>query len=455
MIDIKDILSKIDFKKYDCHFADVRIERTESTGILFLNGEMTGVTQKPALGAFIRLYQNGAWYYTSTTAVNHLDEEIKKLLHQANAGKKLPNSYVLPANNGIHHMIKKAGEAFSLVSIEEKVKLAESYLPLLKQIEHLKDSRIRYTDLYKEKYYKSSVGTEFSYDFNQGGFAVSATLKKGEELFDDGYRKYASTFNQFKNLDEEILEYFKEAQKFLTAETVKPGKYKVVLSPEITGVFTHESFGHKSEADFMMGDPEATKEWKLGSVVGASCLSIVDSGVHDNTSGYCPIDDEGTLAKKNYLIKNGVLAGRLHSTHTASVLEEVPTGNARALNFEYEPIVRMTSTYIEGGETSFDELLKKAEGGLYFYNFKHGSGGSTFTIAPVRAYRIKNGKLAEPVRVSVMSGSVFETLKKIEACGNDFHLESSAFGGCGKMDQAPLPVSDGGPSILVDGMQIS
>jgi TldD protein len=155
------------------------------------------------------------------------------------------------------------------------------------------------------------------------------------------------------------------------------------------------------------------------------------------------------------LIKDGILTGRLHSNHTADVLEEKATGNARALNFEFEPIVRMTSTYIEGGKTSFEDLLKKADGGIYFYNFKHGSGGSTFTIAPIRAYMIKDGKLAEPVRVSVLSGSVFETLKQIEACGEDFHLKNSAFGGCGKLEQAPLPVADGGPSILVNGMQIS
>lgn len=205
----------------------------------------------------------------------------------------------------------------------------------------------------------------------------------------------------------------------------------------------------------MMGDPEAVKAWQLGSMVGAPCLTIIDYGGQENTSGYCPIDDEGTPARKNYLIKNGVLTGRLHSTHTANVLGESPTSNARAMNFEYEPIVRMTSTYIENGNMTFDELLKRAEGGLYFYNFKHGSGGSTFTIAPLRAYFIRNGKLAEPVRVSVISGSVFETLKNIEACGDDFHLESSCFGGCGKMEQWPLPVADGGPSILVNEMQVS
>ena len=454
-MDIKNILDQLDLKNISCHFVDVRIERTQSSHFMFQNGELIGAGEKPVLGAFIRIYQNGSWFYLSTTAITDLESEIKKLLFQANNNVSKANSYIVPPNNGIHHLINKSEHAFSKIPLEEKVKVGESYLPLLLKIKNVQDSRVAYTDTYKEKFYKSSTGTEFSYDFNQAGFRMNCTLKSNGELFSDGYRIYVTEFSELNGLHQNILEYFEEAQKFLTAETITPGKYKVVMSPEITGVFTHESFGHKSEADFMMGDPEATKEWVMGSVIASTCLSIVDYGAHDNTSGYCPIDDEGTLAEKNYLIKNGILTGRLHSTHTANVLEEKATGNARAINFEYEPIVRMTSTYIEGGKTSFNDLLKQAEGGLYFYNFKHGSGGSTFTIAPVRAYRIRDGKLAEPVRVSVMSGSVFETLKKIEACGDDFHLESSAFGGCGKMEQAPLPVADGGPSILVTEMQIS
>jgi TldD protein len=454
-MDIKNILDRLDLKKFSCHFVDVRIERTQSSGCHFLNGELISAIEKPVLGAFIRVHHHGAWFYSSTTAVTNLEAEINKLIDQAESGKKSSNIYVVPENNGAHHLINKSEQAFSKIPLDQKVKLVEGYLPLLKKIENLKESRFLYTDIYKEKFYKSSVGTEFSYDFNQAGIAFNVTLKKGEELFNDGYRKYATDFKELKGREEEIMNFFNETQKFLTAETITPGKYKVVLSPEITGVFTHESFGHKSEADFMMGDPEATKEWKMGSVVGASCLSIVDSGLHENTSGYCPIDDEGTLAKKNYLIKDGILTGRLHSTHTANVLDEVPTGNARAMNFEFEPIVRMTSTYIEGGKTPLSDLLKQAEGGIYFYSFKHGTGGSTFTIAPIRAYRIKDGKLAEPVRVAVLSGSVFDTLKRIEACADDFKLKSSAFGGCGKMEQFPLPVSDGGPSILINEMQVS
>lgn len=117
-----------------------------------------------------------------------------------------------------------------------------------------------------------------------------------------------------------------------------------MLSPTVAGVFAHESFGHKSESDFMLGSETMRREWELGKRVGWEGLSILDSGV-PNGSGYCPYDDEGTRARDTYLVKNGVLTGRLHSAATAAALDEAVTGNARAISFEFEPIVRMTSTW--------------------------------------------------------------------------------------------------------------
>lgn len=108
------------------------------------------------------------------------------------------------------------------------------------------------------------------------------------------------------------------------AVPVEPGEYTCVLSPTVAGVFAHESFGHKSESDFMLGSETMRREWELGKRVGWEGLSILDSGV-PNGSGYCPYDDEGTRARDTYLVKNGVLTGRLHSAATAAALDEAVT----------------------------------------------------------------------------------------------------------------------------------
>ena len=76
-------------------------------------------------------------------------------------------------------------------------------------------------------------------------------------------------------------------------------------------------------------------------------------------------DDEGTPTQKTYLIKEGVLAGHLHSLETAGKMGARPTGNARAICRNVQPIVRMTNTYIEPGDQTFEELLAGVDEGLY------------------------------------------------------------------------------------------
>ena len=237
------------------------------------------------------------------------------------------------------------------------------------------------------------------------------------------------------------------------AVPVVPGVYTCILSPVVTGVFAHESFGHKSESDFMIGDETMRREWALGTRVGADILNIYDTGIPEG-SGYVPYDDEGTKAGKTYLIKDGILTGRLHSAYTAAALDEDVTGNARAMSFEFEPIVRMTSTCIGAGSQTVDELFAGVKEGVYIQDYKHGSGMSTFTIAPNVAYMIRDGKLAEPVRVAVITGNVMETLHRIDGLSQDAHLCSQSTGGCGKMEQWPLRVAFGGPYVRVQGISV-
>ncbi len=452
------ILSKyfqnLDLKNLNVEFCDVRIEWNRSTSIRYIDGDLNACVERPSLGAFIRIFNKGRWNFLSTTHLQNLNNIIKQFAIDCRTKPQGPSVFKPPVEVNSFHGMCSVEQDFYALSLSEKKSNLSSYLELTQSIPNLKNQRVIYSDHQKRKAYISSVGTSFEFDFSQGGVFIEITIGNGQNNFEDYLGISSDQFGQLKNRQIDFINYFQESQKFINASAVTPGKYRVVFCPDVTGTFTHELFGHKSEADFMLGDPEAIKLWKIGKIVAPDHLSIVDSGLHFGTSGYSPIDDEGQLATKTYLIKNGILTGRLHSSETSQVLNENMTGNARAKDFEYEPIVRMTSTYIENGETSFSELLKKCDDGLYFKGYRHGSGGSTFTIAPVRTYEIKNGVLGKPLRASAISGSLFKTMECIEAVGNNFKLVSSAFGGCGKMEQWPLSVASGGPSILVSEMQV-
>ena len=340
------------------------------------------------------------------------------------------------------------------IPASEKQALLLSYLPLLTEDSCVTMPQGLYLDRNSVYHFVSSLGADITYDYQTCGVSFSCSMAGGDKKFSGHWQKGGTRFDELKNLEPTIRAAIAEQTSFMrNSVPVTPGKYPVVLSPEAAGVFAHESFGHKSESDFMLSDESMRDEWQLGKTVGSPILSIAECGSVPGC-GFVPYDDEGTKARKNYLIKNGVLAGRLHNAVTATALDEGLTGNARAIDCTFEPIVRMTTTYIEGGDKSFDELIAPIKHGYFIKTIRHGSGMSTFTIAPSLAYEIVDGKLGRPVQISVLTGSVFETLGLIDGLTKDVELLSFVTGGCGKMEQMGLPVGFGGPYVRVSSINV-
>jgi len=234
----------------------------------------------------------------------------------------------------------------------------------------------------------------------------------------------------------------------LSAPQAVGGEYTVVLDPVLAGVFVHEAFGHLSESDHVYENQKLCELMVLGKRFSGSHLNIVDGAAVPGLRGSYKYDDEGVPATRTYLIRQGILEGRLHSRETAAKMNEKPTGNARALNYAFPPIVRMTNTFIEPGTISFDDIISGIKEGIYARDWY---GGTTslemFTFSAAEAYMIRNGRVAELVQPVVLSGNVFTTLHNIDAIGND--LDMNQGGGCGKGGQSPLPVSNGSPHIRI------
>jgi len=436
-------------------YTDVRLEDVSVSEITYQNGELMQNLKRNTKGGFIRIFDGKRWYYSSTTDVDNIQEEINKLALMAEENENILKHPVVEkfeVNKGEYLQFKE--NDILNISQEEKLELLKSYFPLVENREEIKMWKAIYVDRKITKEFYSSKGANLKFDYQTCAVVYRYSLNIDGKTLDSSYDKTTTDFNKLKNLKEEIektisrdIEYTKHTKP------VTPGKYTVIFAPIATGVFTHESFGHKSEADFMVGDETMMKEWSIGKKVGADNLSIIDYG-DILGSGFVPFDDEGTKAKKTYLIKDGILAGRLHSSVTAESLKEETTGNARAKDFEFEPIVRMTTTYIEAGDKTKEELFAEVKEGIYIEEINHGSGMSTFTIAPRISYMIRDGKIAEPVNIAVISGNVMETLYNIDGISNEVELMSFSLGGCGKFEQFPLPVGFGGPYIRVNNITV-
>lgn len=438
-------------------YSDVRIEERTNSNIYIKNGEVEANSATSVVGAIVRVYDGEMWYSSVTNDLAAVQRELDDLALLAKPNPEIVNDPTVKnfEVNRAEVLVYDGENDLRKVSRERKMRLLEGLIAecVDDSIPEIGTWEAYYNDVHTVKRFYSSKGADITQD-NQActaGMVFHITVNGVTNYGGKSYRKM--NFDGLTDgLEKDIIAERDRALDYAkNAVDVTPGDYVCVLAPAVTAMFAHESFGHKSEADFMLNDKTLRDEWVMGKTVGSEKVSICDSGDMLN-NGYTLFDDEGSRARETWLIKNGTLTGRLHDAHSAAVLGEEITGNSRAQGYEYMPMVRMTNTFMQGGSDSAERMIAETEDGIYVYSVNYGTGQSTFTMQPSICYRIRGGKLAEPIRANVITGSVFKTLFDIDAVGDDFELFDSFF--CGKMGQS-IPVSAGGPTIRVKSLTVN
>ena len=443
-------------KKTD--YLEIRFEDNQTNQIKFLGKSLDNIDQSTATGGYVRSCYKGNWGFCSFNNLSDLEKYIEEAINQSVLlGSENPEkTFLAEVKPTIGKFeIKLSGKDPQKISLEKKVELFKHYNDLINSYSDLiTTSAARYFEKIQNITFINSEGTFLEHGCIDMEARFSATANKSgaiqmaqESL---GSRK---GFEEIENLDKRIIEMTKRAIDHLSLKPPKGGAYTVVIDPILTGLFVHEAFGHLSEGDFIYDNPQMQKFMTFGKRFGESFLNISDGGKIPNHRGSFVFDDEGVPSQNTYLIKEGILVGRLHSRETAGKLKEKPTGNARCLDYRYPPIVRMTNTWIEPGNSSPEDLISDVKSGIWAGNWLGGqTNGEMFTFASGEARMIRDGKLREPVRDVNLTGNVFQTLKNIDAIANDMYWDES--GGCGKAGQNALPVGVGGPSIRIKNVVV-
>ncbi len=435
-------------------YLEIRLQQSESTAISFCGPKLDGVNRHFSLAGGIRACHKGGWSFVTFNSISELQERIEEAISQAHlvGGETTQLAPVEPIQD---YVAVEFGRDPRGISLEEKRQLLQYYNQLLLDFEpRIQTTKVSYRDRFAITYFVNSIGSciaQERLDVN-GRFGAIARGEGG--LVRQGFESVNSRcdYNTLCHIDNQVRGAGERAIRQLEAKPVKGGQYTVVLDPYLAGVFIHEAFGHLSEADFVYENPRMQELLRLDKPMGIEQLNVVDDATIPGLPGSIKYDDEGVRGQRKYLIQNGVLTSRLHNLETSGKMGEAPTGNARALNATYPPIVRMTNTAIESGDRSFEEMIGDIDEGVYAVRMLGGqTNGEMFTFAAAEGYMIRNGKIAEPVSDVTLTGNVFQTLKDIEAIGNDCTYTN---GGCGKAGQMPLPVSVGGPHLRIKNVVI-
>ena len=439
---------------HSADYCEIRIEETDNSRLTYRGKSLDTIAQTSGLGGNVRAVTKGGWGFASFNSLDELTTKVADAVAQSKAvgglktelGEVEPHVDLVPA-----YVVEYPTE----ISLDEKKRQMDHYNDLVWSVDGINSADIIYGDTSRKTFFGSSDGSYIEQQQIHVISRISAQARSGGDVQQAGFSLGSQgDYGLIRGLDDKVTDAAKRAVALLDAKSLEGGERTVVLDPVLAGVFVHEAFGHLSEGDNVYENEKLKEIMYMGRKFGGKHLNFTDGAAIPALRGSFKYDDEGTPATRTALVREGELVGRLHSRETAAKLSEQPTGNARAIGYNFPPIVRMTNTIIEPGEATLADLLAGVNDGVYVRNWY---GGMTqhemFTFSSGEAYMIRNGEIQEAVRPVMLTGNLFETLENLDGVGDD--LDMNQGGGCGKGGQSPLPVSNGSPHIRIQKCLIS
>ncbi|MCR5296796.1 MAG: TldD/PmbA family protein [Clostridiales bacterium] len=422
--------------------------------VVLLKGNLVQNSRSEAAGISARVNNKGTFGFASIAEYSPeaADKVIRAATENAMAlGRHSGRNVALPASMGtgtipLNTDIADADQKTIIDMCKTVDRYIEEKYPDLasRTVVYTEDSQDRI--IYTSDAYDGHLITPRCYVY----VMMSAETKDGVpvELFKafGGFGSFRDHFadpaKMFPGIDE-LYQKLMDKKEGVYAEA---GYKTVVLGGFMGGMLAHEAVGHTVEADLVRGGSVAGPN--LNKRVASDLVTMVDfAHTYGDQPAPLPVflDDEGTKAEDDVLIRDGILVGYMNDRESAAEYGMKPAGNARGWTFQDEPIIRMRNTCILPGKSSVDDLIASVDDGYYLIDSGNGQADLTgeFMFGVTCGYEIKNGKLGKALLDTTVTGVAFEMLKTVDMVSDEVQWSSSGF--CGK--KQPMAVGMGGPHM--------
>ncbi|MDB5263083.1 MAG: TldD protein [Adhaeribacter sp.] len=486
-------------KSQGATYADVRIGRYLQQYIFTREKQVQNIVNTESYGVGIRVIANGTWGFAATNNVTEagLAQAAAQAISIAKANTRFQKEPVqLAPVKGVGEVSWKTPivqNAFEIpVAQKTDLLLAANAKALENGASFINTSLFQVNE---QKYFASTEGSYIDQDVHRiwptfsvsvvdratGKFrsreALSAPMGMGYEYLSKPGPKITGPagtnlqgYNKYYDILEDATLAAKQAKAKITAKSVLPGKYDLVLDPNHLGLTIHESVGHPLELDRVLGyeanyagtsfatlDKWKTKNFKYGSKL----VNIFADKTQPGSLGYVGYDDEGVKTKRWDLIKDGVLTNYQAIRDQAHIIGETEShGCCYADHWSSVQFQRMANISLAPGKTklSVDDMIKNVDKGIYIagrgsfsidqqrYNFQF--GGTVF-------YEISKGKIVGMLEDVSYQSNTQEFWNSCAAiCDeSDYRMFGSFFDGKGQPSQFSA-VSHGSATTRFNGVNV-
>lgn len=480
-------------------YCDVRIGRYVNQFITTRDLRVENIVNSESMGVGVRVIAGGSYGFASTNdlSVDAVVSMARQAVAIAKANAKLQTEPLILAP------VKGVGEVawatpftkdWRTIPVKEKADMliAANKAGLEAGANFMQSNLFQVN---QEKYFASTDGSYIDQDIHRLWAPMTATavdkatnkfrtreslsspVGMGFEFFDVNPKDkvmaaggVASLYKHSLDVIEEAREAGRQAREKLSAKSVEPGKYDLVLSPEHLFLTIHESVGHPTELDRVLGyeanyagtsfatlDKWRSKNFKFG----ADRVNFFADKTTPGSLGAVGYDDEGVASKRWDIIKDGVLVNYQATRDQAHIIDEKEShGCSYADSWSSVQFQRMPNVSLAPGKAQLtpDEMVKDVKKGIYIlgrgsysidqqrYNFQF--GGQLF-------FEIKNGKIIGPVEDVAYQSNTQEFWNSCSAiCDErDWRMGGSFFDGKGQPSQVSA-VSHGSSTARFNGINV-
>ena len=435
-------------------YADVRLIRTRSQAIDVKSGRLEGVTNRYGGGIGVRAFVDGAWGFAGNP-----DLKLKKIkiaveraveIAKASARVKAQEVKLAPVEPTHDSWSSPCKESPFDVPLEEKLDLLFACTEEMMKVEGLALCRATMNFREENKLFVSTDGSIIRQRVVQTGGGISATSVGASGV---QTRSYPQGFRgQFENRGFELIRSMpllencqriaKEAVQLQDAPQCENGLTTVILGGQQLALQVHESCGHPTELDRVLGTevnfagssfmtPDLLGNLKYGS----EHVTITSDATIEGSLGSFGWDDEGVPGQRFTIIDKGRFVEYQTSRETAPILGVRANGTMLADGWNNLPLIRMATVSLEPGDIPYEELIATTDDGLLLCDNRSWSIDDrrvNFQFGTEVGWKIEKGKIVGMVKNPIYSGITTEFWNSCDGVADKDSWSVVGLPNCGK-----------------------
>ena len=398
----------------DCDAYEIYIDESKSIQLDSLKEELNFAKEEIECGVGIRVIKDNKVGFAFTSNMDRIAETARQSIENTKLNK-VDENYAFAEVEKVPKIDKVYDKKFNDLSLDESIEFLKTTIDTALET-GCEVTGAGFSASEGRSLLLNSNGVSIEDEGTGFGIGLSVTIQEDGKIA----TAYNSESSRFFDLEGEKLanEVCDLAKSSLDTKPIETDDYSVVLD-YFAAIGLLQTFLGAFNGENVMRGRSILKD-KMNTEIASPELTLTDNSLLEKGMYTSKCDGEGSVSQKTDLIKDGVLSSFLYDIYTANKVGEKTTSNGLRGSYLTTPMIAPTNL-----EFKFSEMkdLEEIDKGVLTTSVlgAHTANpiSGDFSVEASNAFKIENGELTDPINKAMISGNIFEIMRKVEGISSE------------------------------------